>query len=376
MKKKKVSRESQTAREQNTRSRKRRRHGRNILYYILFALFAVAIGIVLSLTVFFKIELIVVEGNTMYQEGAIVNSANVQLGENLFRVDTDQIETTLKNNYPYIEDVQVKRTLPATLTIQITEAVPMGCFLQEDGSYVLISDKGRILQIAAGTPSQEYLQVSGVAVSGLSPCQYLPEELSEEFVMFHYLFEAVDATGFTGITAIDLSDTLNMKMVYDDRILIYLGSEGDLVDKLDFARYAIENNIDANFEGTLDVTFPDGARVRPEEIHPEGYHQNDQEVEEGDTSLIQQPQEDEQSGSTDGASSAPASVPDSSQSVPDAGSQESASSSASSSQSSSSSQPPEQPEVSSSSQEESPPPSEEPKAEDQEAQSQDEETRE
>ena len=34
--------------------KKRRRRGRNLLYYIMFTMIAVAVGLILSLTVFFK----------------------------------------------------------------------------------------------------------------------------------------------------------------------------------------------------------------------------------------------------------------------------------------------------------------------------------
>ena len=46
--------------------KKRRRRGRNLLYYIMFTMIAVAVGLILSLTVFFKIETIEAEGLTHY----------------------------------------------------------------------------------------------------------------------------------------------------------------------------------------------------------------------------------------------------------------------------------------------------------------------
>ena len=73
-----------------------------MLYYVMFAVVAVSIGLILSLTVFFKTETIEVEGSTKYQPGAIIGTAGIQVGDNLFRIDDQQVEKALTSTYPYI----------------------------------------------------------------------------------------------------------------------------------------------------------------------------------------------------------------------------------------------------------------------------------
>lgn len=67
--------------------KKRRRRGRNLLYYIMFTMIAVAVGLILSLTVFFKIETIEAEGLTHYTPEEVIQTTGIQLEDNLFRVD-------------------------------------------------------------------------------------------------------------------------------------------------------------------------------------------------------------------------------------------------------------------------------------------------
>ena len=50
------------------------------MVYVMFAVVAVSIGLILSLTVFFKTETIEVEGSTKYQPGAIIGTAGIQVG--------------------------------------------------------------------------------------------------------------------------------------------------------------------------------------------------------------------------------------------------------------------------------------------------------
>lgn len=252
--------------------KKRRRRGRNLLYYIMFTMIAVAVGLILSLTVFFKIETIEAEGLSRYTPEEVIRTTGIQLEENLFRVDDRKVSQALVDTYPYIESVQLRRNLPSKLTLKITEAEPLGTFLQEDGSYVVVSGKGRVLELGRGTPPDGILVVNGVSIEGAQLCQDIPEENNESLGMLRYLVEAINTTGFERITRIDLSDRLNMYIVYEDRVKIELGSENQLEDKLDFAKYALDNNVREDFEGIMDATMAKKISILPAEIHDPDYH--------------------------------------------------------------------------------------------------------
>lgn len=268
----------------NNRRRKRKRRGNNALYFLLVFFLALGIGIMLSLTVFFNIESIEVEGRGRYSQTEIVATSGIAEGDNLFRIDEAKVAQQLKAKFPFIENATVKRDFPATAVIIIEEAVPIGSFMQTDGSYYLISNKGRVLDLRWETPPEEHLKVIGVTLADLAPCQYLDIENNESFTAFEYLNTAINETGFTYITKIDLSSSNNIEIVYEDRILIKLGSVAELAKKLDFAKYALETEIESNFEGIMDITIAGQLRYRSTEIHPEGYHTEDEpHIEEGET---------------------------------------------------------------------------------------------
>ena len=289
--------------------KKRRRRGRNLLYYIMFTMIAVAVGLILSLTVFFKIETIEAEGLTHYTPEEVIQTTGIQLEDNLFRVDDRKVSQALTDTYPYIESVQLRRNLPSKLTLKITEAQPLGTFLQEDGSYVVVSDKGRVLELGSGTPPSGILVVNGVTIEDAQLCKNIPEENNESLGMLRYLVEAINATGFENITKIDLSDRLNMYIVYEDRVKIELGSENQLPDKLDFAKYALDNNVRADFEGIMDATMVKKISILPAEIHEPGYHgelveTDPEEGEETDGEETADGEESEQTGAEDGGETA------------------------------------------------------------------------
>lgn len=54
--------------------------------------------------------------------------------------------------------------------------------------------------------------------------------------MLKSLVDAVEETGFERITLVDFTDRLNMLLVYDNRVMIELGSQANLPYKLKFAQ--------------------------------------------------------------------------------------------------------------------------------------------
>lgn len=85
--------------------------------------------------------------------------------------------------------------------------------------------------------------------------------------MLKFLTAAIEKTGFEGINLIDISDRLNLIAVYDNRIIMELGSEGNLEYKLRFASEVISEQLDENFEGTVDLSIHKQLRAKPTDIH-------------------------------------------------------------------------------------------------------------
>ncbi len=244
-------RTEKSARKVSSRRRRRRRRGNMILYYLLLFLVIVSVGVTLSLTVFFGIETVTVTGTDKYTQQNLVQATGIALGDNLFRIDKQQIIENLLS-FPYIEEVQVSRGYPPGLLVQVTEARPMAA-VKTGGDYLVLSGKGRILEVGLQEPPDTALVVTGFAITG-QPGEMAAEEHQENLLMIRYLLQAVTQTGFTGIQELDLSDRLNMVVNYENRIRLELGSEGELDYKLNFARTIIEQELEPGFKGIVDVS--------------------------------------------------------------------------------------------------------------------------
>ncbi len=255
------------ARSANVKRLRRRRTGRQTLNHLLILIVAAAIFAVLSLTVFFKIEEIGVEGSTRYAAEEVIQASGVKPGDNLFRISAKTVtKRLLEANLSYVDMVKLKRVFPAKLVIEIIEATPLGA-VDTAAGYVVIGQTGKVLELGAQTLPEGTTIVTGMYLydpqvgrklgEGYDPKEEAEaaEQESEGFTMLSNLVEAVEHTDFQGITMVDFTNRLNMIVVYEDRILVELGSHGDLEYKLSFVKRVIEEELDPSFQGILDASL-------------------------------------------------------------------------------------------------------------------------
>jgi hypothetical protein len=110
----------------------------------MLALAAVVIGVVLSLTVFFKISTIEVTGTSQYSKESILNVCGIDTGDNLFLVKKVRVADKIGRALPFTGEITVKRSFPNKIIIQVTDSVPSGAVAYEDG-YALLNSNQKVL---------------------------------------------------------------------------------------------------------------------------------------------------------------------------------------------------------------------------------------
>lgn len=250
-----------TAAETAVRRRKRRRRGKRTLHYILITFFLMAAGVALSMTVFFKVDSITVVGSDKYPPDELIAASGIEKGQNLFRVNTGEVRDSLLKKYPYIDDVAVRLKLPHEIRLEVTQCVPAGA-LRSGDEFLIITRGGKVLERGLVFIPEDIPLIRGVETGNAQPGDMLakdPEDLSYTGVndalrMLEYLFKAVAETGFDDITNVDLTDPYNMKIVYENRLLLNLGTESELPAKLNFLKEMIENRLPSDAQGLIDAS--------------------------------------------------------------------------------------------------------------------------
>lgn len=214
------------------------------------------IGVILSLTVLFKTEKIEVEGNSFYSEDQILSYANVALQSNIFVGKMTATPDKIAEKLPYVESAKVDFVVPDTIKITITDAVPSYVIIN-DGKFLLISSKGRILDVMADN-SSNYPVLSSSSLKNTTVGEYVSYSDENVPVILEEISDSLSKNKFKGITGIDVTNTANIKLVYDNRIAVIIGLPEDIDYKIRTAMAIITEKLDPNktgaIYGTLDVS--------------------------------------------------------------------------------------------------------------------------
>lgn len=227
-KKKQLSRNEK--RQKDTKRRKKRNKLRKFFIWLSVAIVIAAVGVVLSLTAFFGIENITVSGNSRYTEEEILNQCIINTGENLFLADTKSASEMLELNLPYIYTAEIKRKLPSTIELVITEAEPSYYIQNKDKTFILLDDNFKVLETEAEKGSG--IAVKKAKVTAASAGRQIEFENQDTGECLKKLSQAVRDNYIDEITAIYSNNISDNYVVYDNRIEFKLGTCDDLEHKI------------------------------------------------------------------------------------------------------------------------------------------------
>lgn len=227
-KKKQLSRNEK--RQKDTKRRKKRNKLRKFFIWLSVAIVIAAVGVVLSLTAFFGIENITVSGNSRYTEEEILNQCIINTGENLFLADTKSASEMLELNLPYIYTAEIKRKLPSTIELVITEAEPSYYIENKDKTFILLDDNFKVLETGAEKGSG--IAVKKAKVTAASAGRQIEFENQDTGECLKKLSQAVKDNNVDEITAIYSNNISDNYVVYDNRIEFKLGTCDDLEHKI------------------------------------------------------------------------------------------------------------------------------------------------
>lgn len=279
----------------HNRKRKRGRRRFGLLFKLLCGAALVAAA-TLGATVFFQVETIAVVGNSRYTAQEVIDASGVQIGDNLFQMNKNQISQQILQRLPYVGEVSPQRGLPSTLTIQVTEisaaaqvevyqddsvqAEPaaedgaggeadssaQGDSSQTEGEELpaladqpwLISASGKLLE--AAPEGSGVLSVTGLTVLAPQAGTMLavPQEQQSRLATLKELLSALEAAGeLEQVSSIDLTHSTWVGMRYRENFDARLPLGEDMAHSLAVLSAAVEDTLQTRgpqAAGTMDLT--------------------------------------------------------------------------------------------------------------------------
>lgn len=237
----------------SAKKKTKKRRKRRLIAGVLVVLLVIA-GIGLSLTVFFKITDVVVEGELkMHTRQEIITASAIKTGTNLFILNARQKEKDIWIALPYIENVKIKRKLPGTVVIEVTETKNLFA-VKSGGQYLVVSDNLKILDITQHVPDGTAI-INGIVAVDPVKGSTLTAENAENSQFFMTLATVLDRYGLLqGVTEIDVSDKLNYSLKYENRIDVMIGTANKLDYKIQMLQELIFNKLSPDDAGFLDIS--------------------------------------------------------------------------------------------------------------------------
>ena len=237
-------------RKQKTPEQQRRRANRRQRFFhavgrILFIGILVAAAI-LALTIFFKVNTISVEGAMRYSAEEIVTNMDVREGDNLYLWNKVKVSNALMERLPYLESVQIRRHLPDTLVVTVTECEAAVAVSSGTG-YVYLSRYGKVLEQNASDGGLPV--VTGVTLPDIQPGQAVAQGEDAYCDALLEVLQTLDAGGMLdGLRFINLQD---VRIGYEGRFDIQVGSMDELSYRLRFAKTVIDERLSPSDVGRL-----------------------------------------------------------------------------------------------------------------------------
>ena len=251
------------ARKRSKYNRKRAR-GRFSFLYKLLALVVICGAIAVALTLFFKVETTPVIGSVRYSPEEVLEASGIQVGDNLFLMNKFNAAESITAKLPYVESVQIRRQIPSTLQIYVTECTAPAA-VKQGNTVWLISGAGKIVDSLGVAAWKDYPQITGIDLIDPAIGQTIQVESEVENVqplLFSLLQQLAEKEMLADVQAIRMEDPSVITLRYLDRFDVIFGYDADFAYKLDYLRAVVER-LENNETGSIDMTQNDKASFIP-----------------------------------------------------------------------------------------------------------------
>lgn len=239
---------------------RRRRIRRAITAGVLAAVLLTA-GVLISAAVLFKIKTVSVESTgeaLMYENNQIMAVFGHPAGENLFGFSVRETQQNMEQALPYLEQVHIKRRLPDEIVISASPAVESYAVESESGGWAVLSASGKVLRTAE-EPPEGVVRIDGAQATAPAPGQAVHFTEEDKLEAMQLIFATAAKQELGPIGQIDLTNMMEISVLYQDRIRIILGTVNDMEYKIEWAWKLLtpeqtENSLGTEDRGTLDVS--------------------------------------------------------------------------------------------------------------------------
>lgn len=222
---------------------------------IIIGLMIALVLTVLSLTVFFKASNVRVEGESRYETKQIIEAADISSSQNMILLNKSKVEERITGTLPYIGEVEVKiNLLTSTVTLIVSETEPFGA-VRYGEEYLLIDSNGKFIE-QIKTPTCTRIYVNKIETPKLGKKLVFAEQ--DDLNSLIHLVKTLEKLSVKEITAIDISNPSDVRLLYKDMQIWKLGTRAvlSLDEELEYKiKFCIkQSESEEGKQGVVDVS--------------------------------------------------------------------------------------------------------------------------
>ncbi len=247
---------------------------RSRLLIQLLTVTAVVAAVVLGMSVFFKVETIMVSGAETYSEWSVREASGISEGDGLLTFSKPKAAAKIQAELSYVDNVRIGIKLPDTVIIYVEEVDVAYSVQSTQGDWWLINSEGRVVaQLDAGLYGN-YTQVLGVMLedpqvgSSAVAANEVPQETlssgepvpitvtgEQRLSSSLQILKALESNDIVGEAAsVDVSSLEDVVLWYGTRYEVLLGDTTRMEYKIACMNDAILQMSDYQ-SGILDISF-------------------------------------------------------------------------------------------------------------------------
>ena len=220
--------------------------------------------------VFCKVNVIKVEGKINYTADEVINSVSLVKGQSMFTLDTEEIANTVETALPYTDNVKVIKKYPRTVKIIASPAAETYAVMLSENFYAITTGELKVLKAQNSAP-ENLIIVQGGSIATYKLGKSLSfsgdgDEKGKEILIS--LNDAIKECGIENVNMINIYDINNLYFIYDNRIVVKLGTAENLSKKISLGKKTLdEENKQSAFQyGELDLSITKEAIFAPVDL--------------------------------------------------------------------------------------------------------------
>lgn len=229
---------------------------RSVLF-VPVSIIVIVLALFFGFSIFLRVSEVEVEGNSFYTAEEIVEASGIERGDNLFFINRSATTSRIYSRLPYIELVDVRRSLPNRVVIAVTESQAVAYVAAESG-YWAVDEGCKLLSQPDMGGLGGLIRVEGLTPIAPAVGQKIEAGVEEgpKVTYLSAILKRIAGLGLrAGVTRIDMSNVSNPVFDYLGRFdvkLGALGSEEELDYKFQLLLSAVEQMQEGD-RGTLSI---------------------------------------------------------------------------------------------------------------------------